>query len=68
MLGLEACFVPEAAAGLDLVYEFRVGDEVFHAVVADGTIRMVHGPAQRPDASIAMSEDVLVAMAETPRR
>ncbi|MBO2460624.1 winged helix-turn-helix transcriptional regulator [Actinomadura violacea] len=62
VLGLESCFVPDAAAGLHLVFEFRVEDEVFHAAVDDGTVRMVHGPAQRPDASIAMSEDVLVAM------
>ncbi|MFB4298281.1 winged helix-turn-helix transcriptional regulator [Actinomadura sp. NTSP31] len=63
VLGMEACFVPDASAGLHLVYEFRVGDEVFHALVDDGEVRMVHGPAQRPDASIAMSEDVLIAMA-----
>jgi DNA-binding HxlR family transcriptional regulator len=63
VLGLEACFVPEASAGLHLVYEFRVEDEVFHAAVDDGSVRMVHGPAQRPDASVAMSEDVLIAMA-----
>jgi DNA-binding HxlR family transcriptional regulator len=63
VLGLETCFVPQAAAGLHLVYEFGVDDEVFHAIVDDGTVRMVHGPAQRPDASIAMTEDVLIAMA-----
>jgi DNA-binding HxlR family transcriptional regulator len=63
VLGLESCFVPEVSAGLRLVYEFRVEDEVFHALVDDGTVQMVHGPAQRPDASVVMSEDVLIAMA-----
>lgn len=63
VLGMEACFVPEASAGLHLVYEFRVDDEVFHAEVDDGAVHLVHGPAQRPDASIAMSEDTLTAMA-----
>jgi DNA-binding HxlR family transcriptional regulator len=63
VLGMEACFVPEASAGLHLVYEFRVEDEVFHAEVDDGTVHLVHGPAQRADAAIAKSEDVLIAMA-----
>ncbi|MBW8481887.1 winged helix-turn-helix transcriptional regulator [Actinomadura parmotrematis] len=63
VLGLEACFLPEASAGLRVVYEFRVADEVFHADIADGTVRMLHGPAQRPDASVTMGEDALIAIA-----
>jgi DNA-binding HxlR family transcriptional regulator len=49
VLGLQAVFDPDAAAGVHLVYEFRVDDDVFHARVDDGTIESVHGPAQRPD-------------------
>ncbi|KAB2339614.1 winged helix-turn-helix transcriptional regulator [Actinomadura rudentiformis] len=49
VLGLRTCFVAEAAAGLRVVYEFRVGDEVFYADIDDGTIETAHGPAQRPD-------------------
>jgi DNA-binding HxlR family transcriptional regulator len=56
VLGLEACFDPEAAAGLHAVYEFRVDDEPFHARVDDGAIEVLHGPAQNPDAAITISE------------
>ncbi|MFI0445864.1 winged helix-turn-helix transcriptional regulator [Actinomadura sp. 6N118] len=52
VLGLRTCFVAEAAAGLRVVYEFRVGDEVFYADIDDGTIVTAHGPAQRPDVVI----------------
>jgi DNA-binding HxlR family transcriptional regulator len=52
VLGLRACFDPEAAAGVRAVYEFRIGDEVFHADIGDGTVETRHGPAQRPDAIV----------------
>ncbi|WP_433466647.1 winged helix-turn-helix transcriptional regulator [Spirillospora sp. CA-128828] len=60
VLGLRACFDPEAAAGLRAVYEFRIGDEVFHARIDDGTIEALHGPAQHPDATITISEDAFL--------
>ena len=63
VLGLRSCFVPEAAAGLRATYEFRVGDEVFHADVDDGTIATLHGPAQRPDVVIDADEDLFVGIA-----
>ncbi|MEU8248879.1 winged helix-turn-helix transcriptional regulator [Nonomuraea sp. NPDC048916] len=56
VLGLQACFQAEAAAGLRVVYEFRVGDEVFHARVHDGTLETVHGPAQYPDVVLTTDE------------
>ncbi|NYI08167.1 winged helix-turn-helix transcriptional regulator [Allostreptomyces psammosilenae] len=59
LLGLEACFDADAAAGLRAVYEFRVDDEVFHARIDDGAIDMVHGPAQRPDVSVTAGGEVL---------
>ncbi|TDD79164.1 winged helix-turn-helix transcriptional regulator [Actinomadura rubrisoli] len=63
VLGLETCFVPEAAAGLRAVYEFRIGDEVFHARVDDGTLEMTHGPAQHPDATITIGEEEFLSIA-----
>ncbi|WP_433476685.1 winged helix-turn-helix transcriptional regulator [Spirillospora sp. CA-142024] len=60
VLGLRACFQPEAAAGLRAVYEFQIGDEVFHARIDDGTIEALHGPAQHPDATITISEDAFL--------
>jgi len=56
VLGLRACFDAEAAAGVRAVYEFRIGDEVFHARVADGTLEALHGPAQHPDATVTIGE------------
>ncbi|WP_261992511.1 hypothetical protein [Streptomyces sp. MS191] len=44
------------------MYEFRVGDEVFHARIDDGTIEALHGPAQHPDATVAMSEEVFLGV------
>lgn len=35
---------PEASAGRSESYEFHVGDEVFHAVVDDGTVLVQSGP------------------------
>jgi DNA-binding HxlR family transcriptional regulator len=65
VLGLRACFDPEAAAGLRAVYEFRVDDEVFHARIDAGTIEAHHGPAQHPDATITISEEALVGLTST---
>ena len=62
LLGLRACFDAEAAADLKAVYEFRVGDEVFHVDIADGAIQTLHGPAQRPDATVTMSTDSFVRL------
>ncbi|WP_214322505.1 winged helix-turn-helix transcriptional regulator [Nonomuraea sediminis] len=63
VLGMRSCFVPEAAAGLRAVYEFRVDDELFHVDVDDGRIDTVHGPAQRPDVVVEAGQDVLVGIA-----
>jgi DNA-binding HxlR family transcriptional regulator len=57
VLGLRACFDAGAAAGLRAVYEFRVGEDVFHARIDDGAIDTVHGPAQYPDVTITTGDD-----------
>lgn len=62
VLGLRACFDPGAAAGLRAVYEFRVGGEVLHARIDGGTIETRHGPAQYPDATVTIGEDVLLGI------
>ncbi|MFC4114419.1 winged helix-turn-helix transcriptional regulator [Nonomuraea zeae] len=58
VLGLRACFDAEAAAGLHALYEFRVGEEIFHARIDDGAIETVHGPAQHPDVVITIGDEV----------
>jgi DNA-binding HxlR family transcriptional regulator/putative sterol carrier protein len=62
VLGLQALFEPDAAADLELVYEWRIGNSVFHAHIDHGTIESAHGPAQRPDAVIEASEEVFCEM------
>ncbi|MCF3132666.1 winged helix-turn-helix transcriptional regulator [Streptomyces olivochromogenes] len=62
VLGLRACFDPEAAAGLHAVYEFRIDDELFHARIDDGTIEALHGPAQHPDAIITISQEAFLRL------
>lgn len=63
VLAMEAFVDPAAAEGVRAVYEFRVGEEVFHVRVADGTVEASHGPAQLPDATLVMDSEVLVALA-----
>ncbi|OIJ63693.1 winged helix-turn-helix transcriptional regulator [Streptomyces mangrovisoli] len=60
VLGLRACFEPEAAAGLHAVYEFRIDDELFHARIDDGVIEALHGPAQRPDVTVSISQEAFL--------
>ncbi|TCO55993.1 winged helix-turn-helix transcriptional regulator [Actinocrispum wychmicini] len=64
VLGMEAYFDADAAAGVRAVYEFRVGEEVFHARVDNGTIDALYGPAQQPDAVITTTDDTLAELAE----
>ena len=48
VVALRALFAPDAAAGLDEAYEFRVDDEVFHARVQGGGLTTALGPASSP--------------------
>jgi DNA-binding HxlR family transcriptional regulator len=48
-IAMMAAFRPEAAAGVSETYEFRIGDEVLHARVEDGTLEVRQGPANEPD-------------------
>ncbi|NUT52614.1 MAG: transcriptional regulator [Saccharothrix sp.] len=64
VLALEAFFDPDAAAGVRAVYEFRVGDEVFHVRVDDGTVDAAHGPATHPDVVVETDEDVFAGLAD----
>lgn len=64
VLAMEAFFDADAAAGVRAVYEFRVGDEVFHVRVDDGEVDAAHGPAQHPDVVVETSEDVFADLAD----
>jgi DNA-binding HxlR family transcriptional regulator/putative sterol carrier protein len=62
VLGMQAIFDPDAAAGIDAVYEFRIGDDVLHARVDDGEIDSRYGPAERPDAVIVATPDAFAEL------
>ncbi|MFC9331291.1 winged helix-turn-helix transcriptional regulator [Kitasatospora sp. NPDC057015] len=64
VLGLQACFDPEAAAGLRAVYEFRVDDEVFHARIDGGAVEALHGPAQQPDATVTIGQEAFLRLTD----
>jgi DNA-binding HxlR family transcriptional regulator len=49
LVGLRLTFDREAARGVHDTYEFRIDDEVFHAVVDDGSMEMIRGHAEQPD-------------------
>ena len=56
VLAMRTVFNPEAAAGLHETYEFRVDDDVFHAIIDDGRMEAKQGPA--PDPQVVISTDV----------
>jgi len=58
---MRATFDPAAAQGVHETYELHVAGEVFHMVVADGTLRAGPGPAVDPD--FVMICDVATFMA-----
>ncbi|MCE6997897.1 winged helix-turn-helix transcriptional regulator [Saccharothrix sp. S26] len=64
VLAMEAFFDAGAAAGVRAVYEFRVGDEVFHVRVDDGSVDAGHGPDPRPDVVVETSENVFAELAD----
>ncbi len=57
-VAMRAFFRPERARGVRLSCEFRVGDEVLHAVVRDGELRSVAGPALEPDVTVTTAPEI----------
>jgi DNA-binding HxlR family transcriptional regulator len=60
-LGLRHRFNREAAAGLALVYEFRVGREVVNVEVRDGTVTVHDGPAAERDVVLEADRQTFLA-------
>ena len=61
--GIRAVFRPEAARGIREVYEFRVGEEVFHVRVDDGAVDAQMGAASSPAVIVSGDFRTLVALA-----
>jgi putative sterol carrier protein len=45
---------PDATVGLHETYEFRIGEEVIHVRVEDGSVRPGYGPAAAPVLTMTM--------------
>jgi DNA-binding HxlR family transcriptional regulator/putative sterol carrier protein len=56
MLALRATFRPEAARGLRVSYELRLGEIVFHARIDKGALKVVEGPLA--DADLVLETDL----------
>lgn len=55
VLIMHAVFRPDRAEGLDEYYEYRIGDDIFHAHVCDGELHTWEGPA--PDPAFTLTTD-----------
>ena len=60
VLAMQAAYHEDAAAGVEETYEFRVGEEVFHARIHGGGVKARHGPAYEPDLVISVAEDAFI--------
>jgi DNA-binding HxlR family transcriptional regulator len=68
ILALRTLFDPSASDGLNASYELRLGDQRFHARVADGRLEVARGAADDPDASIETDTATLSALLWHGRR
>ncbi len=55
VLIMHAVFRPDRAEGVDEYYEYRIGDDIFHAHVCDGELQTWEGPA--PDPAFTLTTD-----------
>ncbi len=62
ILSLRTMFDPDAAAGFDARIELRVGDERFHAHVANARLELERGAHNKPDAVVHAEPDTLVSI------
>ena len=62
ILALRTMFDSRAAEEVRASYELRLGEDRFRARVADGSLEIVRGDADRPDATIETHPDTLRAL------
>lgn len=62
VLAMRSTFNPEAAAGVQEIYEFRISDDVFQLRVKDGTLETFQGAVGEPDLVISTDVETLMAM------
>jgi DNA-binding HxlR family transcriptional regulator/putative sterol carrier protein len=68
VLSFRTMFDSDSAADLDARLELRIGEDRFHAEIANGEMQLHRGPSARPDAVIEASADALVAVAYGGRK
>jgi DNA-binding HxlR family transcriptional regulator len=68
IIALQTLFNPLAANGLSASYELRLGEQRFHAEVADGRLTLARGDADRPDVTIQTEPATLATLLWHGRR
>ena len=66
MIAMRGSHDAEAAAGLDQVHEFAIGDELFHATIEDGRVELHDGPGRRPDVRVKADPTTFASLAHDP--
>ncbi|RRJ84884.1 SCP2 sterol-binding domain-containing protein [Aestuariirhabdus litorea] len=60
---MKAKFNPDAAAGLDVVFQFDIEDgETYNLTVKDGTCEIANGAHDAPSVTLIMSSDTLAGI------
>jgi len=62
VIALKTLFDPGAAEGLTASYELRLDGQRFNARLADGSLELIRGGADRPDATIETDPGTLAAV------
>jgi DNA-binding HxlR family transcriptional regulator len=62
LMALRLTADPDASIGLNESYEFRVEEHTFHVTVADRSLTIAPGPAEKPAAIITTDFETLVAI------
>ena len=62
ILSFRTMFDPKQARGLGAIYELRLGEDRFRAVVGDGGLEIERGSAERPDAIVETDACTLAAL------
>jgi DNA-binding HxlR family transcriptional regulator len=61
-LAMKTLFEPQQARGVQEVYEFHIGRDVFHTIVDDGHLEVRHGLAYRPACVLRVDPDTFMAI------
>lgn len=67
MVAMASAHDAEAARGVREIYEFEVGEEVFHADVDDGRVELHDGPGHRPAVRVRADPASFARIAHDPR-